>query len=180
MRFLSASEALAWCEGLGLQKHDQSGSKALTYGEDSSFRFRVPIPDEATAAISLAYMIVITDAREYNEGQFAGALLWLQRWQIWSESIDSVGYALLDGIRQGAYGTPSFEEAPATYFTDGEFKKALACLSIPMLFQWDIYFLPTGGTFFVYVSHEGYLEFIAHDSIILDTLEQRFRTWTQV
>ena len=119
----------------------------------------------------------MTGVREYEESQFSGALLWLQRWEIWSESIDQAGFVLLNGVRTISNCASSVHDAPAQQFAEGEFTLAHACLVLPMLFQWDAYYLTANGDVICYVCHEGYLELSVRGTQLHTESLNRFREW---
>lgn len=178
MKLLSGEEALAWARSAGLGASSlwsAGGSGPAGAGE---WRFRIQVPAEAIAIVALGYTIAITGVPEYDEGRFEGALLWLQQWEIWSESIDRTGYALMDGVRKlsgQVADEPDF--ASAQVFGPGEFYWACASLCVPMMFQWDARFVELRGRHAVIVSHEGFLDFITWAESTHEELLIRFQQW---
>ncbi|HEX6910570.1 MAG TPA: hypothetical protein VF142_09245, partial [Longimicrobium sp.] len=130
-----------------------------------------------TAIVALAYMIAITGVPDHEEMKFGGALLWLRRWEIWSESIDRTGYAFLHGLRGASERLPLIEASPAHVLQEGEFFQACALLALPMFFQWDARFLPADASYHVSVSHEGHLDLFANDQVRCNELLTRFKDW---
>ena len=177
MRLLTDDEALQWVRDVGLQAGSKLPSTRVR-ALSTAHRMRLQIPDDALSAVALAYMLALTDVVEYGEEQFAGALLWLQRWEIWSASIDRAGYVLLEGIRSVSGQSVPLGSAPGHLFQQGEFSRAHACLALPMVFQWDAHYIPVSGEFFVFVSHEGYLELTTqNERLHRDTLG-RLQQWS--
>lgn len=125
----------------------------------------------------LAYMLAITGTPDYAEEAFEGAVLWLRRWEIWSESIDSVGYALLEGLRGKASDRLAIDVAPAMHFDAGEFTLAHAALAVPLLFQWDAIFAPANGAFSAFISHDGYVDVAPGVGASATSLQERFTEW---
>ncbi|CAA9351624.1 MAG: hypothetical protein AVDCRST_MAG68-3663 [uncultured Gemmatimonadetes bacterium] len=130
--------------------------------------------------VALAYMLVLTTVQDYQEDRFSGGVLWLQRWELWSESIDRAGYVLLHGIRSSVGRSVLISSAPAHLFESGEFAAAHAALSLPMLFQWDAHFVSATGEFAAYISHEGSLDLVARDAEVHRALTERFHQWEPV
>ena len=176
MELLTERQAMEWCVERGFRVGDGPPDRAGFEGVHAS-RFRIRVPEEATAAIALSYMVLLTEVADYEESNFEGAMVWLRRWQVWSESIDRVGYKLLDGVTGSGTEDGWLNDTPAFVFTGNELVPAHACLSVPMLFQWDAYFLPMGAGFLVFVSHHGYLHIAAREEARAPLLE-RFREWS--
>lgn len=176
MQLHSDEGAKEWVRAAGFQVDGALPSTLVRIAAGQELRLRVRIPEEATAAVALAYVLLMTAVPGYDEESFAGGLVWLQRWEIWSESIDRAGYALLDGIRAAGGSPAPVGSTPAHAFGRGELAAAHAALSLPMLFQWDAHFVPTGGDFFAFVSHEGYLELVSGGAVHGELLE-RFGDW---
>jgi len=168
MRTMSDAQAHGWCAERDV--HVELGPPGgLRLGDGGESRFRVSVPDEATAVVALAYVIVMTGVESYEEENFKGAMVWMRRWEIWSESIDRVGYSFM-----GA-DAPT-DQTPARLFAAGEFVGAQAALSLPMMFQWDALFVPAMAGFSVEISHHGHFDFIVRAQEQAALLN-RFRDW---
>ncbi len=150
MQLLTDDEAAGW------------SSRFVTVG-GTPRTIRITAPVAATEIAGLAYRLVITCAPDYAEERFTGALVWLRRWEIWSESVDNQGYALLNGLRLNANQKGTLDVAPAMEFGSGEFFDATACLLISLVFQWDTEFLSADGTFRCSLSHHGDIELRVSD-----------------
>jgi hypothetical protein len=118
----------------------------------------------------------MSGVRDHVETNFEGAIVWLRRWELWSESIDRVGQLLLEGLWRAVTPGGLLSEAPAVVFTERELVSAHASLILPMLFQWDAFYSPKGGHFLVAVSHHGHLEVLAPTETFQLLLE-RFSQW---
>jgi hypothetical protein len=173
MQLLSDDEAVQWALGTGFPANGAWASASPRMQGISEPHFRILIPDEPTAIVALAYMIASTGVLDHEEMKFSGALLWLRRWEIWSESIDRTGYALLNGIR-GLSGHAATIVASPGY---GEFFEACALLALPMFFQWDARFFSADAGYHVSVSHEGYVDVIAKNRMKYNELLTRFKSW---
>ena len=116
MRLLSDTEVPEWAEGRGLRVDGLAPLSQVEFASTPVERLRIQIPASAIDVVRLAYILVMTGVREYEESQFSGALLWLQRWEIWSESIDQAGFVLLNGVRTISNCASSVHDAPAQQF----------------------------------------------------------------
>lgn len=165
MRLVTDDEAAEW-------------SKRLITVSGTTRIIGVTAPTGATEIADFAYRLAITCAPDYAEEHFTGALVWLRRWEIWSESIDKQGYALLTGLRLGSGQRSALDVAPAMEFAGSEFFEATACLSIPLLFQWDAEFLSVDGAFGCSVSHHGQIELRFSDPRRSADTMQRFGSYS--
>ncbi len=150
MQLLTDDQAIEWAR--------QRGVSGYNGGSNMPKRVRLSTPVAALEIAGLAYRLAITDVPAYDEERFAGALVWLRRWEIWSESIDGQGYVLLNSLRFTSERRDTLDVAPASAFAPGEFMKAAACLVLPMIFQWDAEFISAEGGFQAFVSHDGYVD----------------------
>lgn len=176
MQLLSDAEAARWCEAHALTLRTGHPHSSPLSGGGLDHTLRVLIPDKASDAVGLAYVTLMTGVAGYEEGNFGGAILWLRRWEIWSETIDAVGYKMLQGLRGGPADGSLLEEKPAMVFPKDAFLTAHACLSLPLLFQWDALYAPGDGAFLARVSHEGYMELFLREAPSNELLT-RFGTW---
>jgi hypothetical protein len=174
MQPLSDAQAGQWCADLGLTSGDRATSRHLRYPTHGQRTLRVSITGTAVDVVGLAYMLAVTRFPDHDESAFAGALLWLRRWEIWSESIDRVGYAMFAGIRARAGQADALDARPAQLCAEGDFLEAHALLCLPMLFEWDMYFIPRGGSFVLKISHERYVDIVARDDGVCASMLARF------
>lgn len=180
MPLLSDEEASTWCHDRGVLTDGPQLSVRLGFPSNTAKRIRIRLPDDCIATVGLGYVLLLSEIPNYEEKNFRGGLVWLRRWAIWSESIDRVGYALLDGIRATSGHISELDSAPAQLFKDGELVHAHAALSLPMLFQWDAHYVPATGEFIVFVSHEGHADIISGDERVHATMLQRLHDWSPV
>jgi hypothetical protein len=177
MQLLSDDEAAKWCAKLGFRVDGELPSTRIEVPGSAPRQMRIRLSADAISHVGLAYTLLMTGVPGYEEERFAGGLLWLQRWEIWSEQIDRAGYLLLDGIRAGSAPAPDLDAAPALLFAEGELANAHACVSLPMIFQWDAHFVPASGEFFAFVSHEGRCDLVVGDERLYEELLERFQNW---
>jgi len=159
MQALSDADARGWCSERGFLV-DQNFPTKVAPRDPTGRRFRIQIPEEATATVGLGYMLLMSGVRDYVEENFDGAMIWLRRWELWSETIDRVGQLLLEGVT-GALGRDRrLSETPALVFTERELVPAHTSLALTMLFQWDACYCPNSGYLFATISHHGHVEVI--------------------
>jgi len=177
MRLLSDVDAGEWCREHGLTVNDTLASGSVRF-EGASTRLRILVPPQAVEAIGLAFMLAMTEVPAFEEARFGGALLWLRRWEIWSESIDRAGYLLLEGLRAATNCSASFDAAPGHLFESGEFASAHAGLALPMLMQWDAHFIPSIGAYAAFISHEGHIDLFTRNDRTQEDMARRFEKFT--
>lgn len=177
MQVLSDEHARAWCRARGVISTGTLPSKSLGYEGHTGRRIRVRIAGAATDVVGLAYILTITETLDFEESKFPGALLWLRRWEVWSESIDKVGYALLIAVRTSSGHPSTLEASPGQLFTSGEFTEAHACVILPMLFQWDAHVVSATGQFIAFISHEGYVDIACSNEAVYASLRERLKTF---
>jgi hypothetical protein len=175
MRRLTDVEAREWCIERGFVV-DLNFPTSATLRDHEGRKFRVRIPDEATATVGMAYVLLMSGVREYVEAHFDGAVVWLRRWELWSETIDRVGESLLEGVIGAVGRAKPLGETPGLLCTERELVPAHASLALSMLFQWDAFYCPEGGQFLASVSHHGHLDVITSPDTF-GLLFHRFSAW---
>jgi len=167
MRF---ADALTWCTTRNIVFTDQRRTR-LAFESGHPLAIAVRVPEPALRILALGYVLLTSD--DEDEEAFSGGLLWVNAWDIWSESFERVGWRITEGLR-GADNPLSLRDAPGQLFGSGEFVDAQALLLQPMLFQWDAHYIPSSGGFFAHVSHHGDLAIVARDRELGDRLFARF------
>jgi hypothetical protein len=158
MQLLDSSEAARWCGDRGITfTHDWPHRLAITGGHPLGIHVMVPEP--GLQAVFMAHRLVTAGASETPEENFRGALLWLQDWGIWNESMDGTGEALLDGLRGNHPLAADWKAAPAQLYSQEELAGARAAAFVPLMFQWDAYLVPASGDIVYSISHHGLVEF---------------------
>jgi hypothetical protein len=80
--------------------------------------------------------LLFSDVNDGLSIDFRGGLIWLVDWNIWSETTEAVGLAVLEAARISA-NAPPVDAAPAQLFDPGEMLGAQIALGLPLLFGWD-------------------------------------------
>jgi hypothetical protein len=175
MRAIFETVAKRWCEAEGWQVGDWNPRRRLQSASGESFALTMALGDTPSDALNLTYMLLMTGVTDFEEHKFAGALVWFQRWEIWSETIDRVGYRLISALRGDENTT--LASAPAQLFSPDELLDAQAFLALPILFQWDVHLIPKDGRFLAFLSHEGRVLLISRDQHMHQSLKRRFARW---
>ena len=179
MQQLSDVEAEAWCASKGLTVAPGLASARIQLPIQTP-RVRLVTRGNAVTLAGLAYSLLLSPSLPRDEAHFEGALVWLQRWELWSESIDRMGYALIGGLRGERAESAGLDQRPAQLFGPEEFVQASACLLIPLIFQWDAFLIPSNGRMVVFMSHEERLEVMCVRDEERMELVERFRSWAPV
>jgi len=175
VRALRHSEAAAWCQERGITLRDAGDRLTrLSYDGGHPVGIELAVLDKASRILPLGYVLLMTGVED--ERAFPGGLLWLVGWDIWSESFERVGWRLIDRLRgvDEPQRSSSLSEAPAQLFGPQEIVDAQAFLLEPMLFQWDGYYVPNSGDFFVRLHHDEGILIVPRDRAIFDQLFARF------
>lgn len=170
MKLLSLTDVTVWTEERELAVVGARGLR-LAYEGGHPVGVEIPAPNTTQRLLALGYVLLASAGG--GEEDFLGGLLWLNEWDIWSESFERVGWRIAQRLK-GVEEAPSLGDAPAHLFTSHEFIDAQALLLLPMLFQWDAHFVPSSGEFFVYTSHEDRLLVVASNQVVCDRLFARF------
>jgi hypothetical protein len=177
MQTISKSQAGQW---LLQHQHDVRAPVERLRPDQQEHLLRIAIPQSATEIVSMAYALLTTGLRDDDEAHFQGGLVWLEQWEIWSESIDRIGYLLLKALCTQGGSDADFTTKPGFVFSAHEFAEAHAALAIPMLFQWDAIMAPAEPSFHARISHDGYMDISTASAATRAALLQRFRTrWVQ-
>jgi hypothetical protein len=126
----------------------------------------------------MAHALLLQDLMQPDTDDFAGVLLWFRDWGIWNESSEATAARMLELIRDGLVpnGPSLLHEGPAHLFAPQEFVDAHALLTIPLMFQWDVYVVPVSGRCVALASHDAYVRMTACTPTILTRIQQRFES----
>lgn len=91
-----------------------------------------------------------------DEAMFYGALLWITLPDIGSPQLEKTGWSMIEMMRRGFGENRDLQAAPGHWFRNGAVVDLTAFLLICFVFQWDAFMIPSGGDFFVYISHDEY------------------------
>jgi hypothetical protein len=174
VNLVSKTQAAEWCLERGLAGEGSLPATRITFRDGFEQRIRIPVSGSPGEIVTMAYVLLMSDVPDDDERQFAGGLLWLQDWDIWSETTERVGLLLLRGSRCHAKPDYAIKDRPAELFDGSEFPAAQAALALPLMFQWDAYFVPLSGSYFVYSSHHGHVDVVVQDGAQQQAFLRRF------
>jgi hypothetical protein len=128
--------------------------RALRYDDVEANALFLDFPEtplRATYFARVASMLGIED-----EGMFYGALLWITLSDIGSPQLEKTGWSMLEMMRRGFGENRPLEAAAGHWFRNGAVVE-LASFVLPcFVFGWDAYVVPSGGDFFIHISHDQY------------------------
>jgi hypothetical protein len=170
MKCLDKSACEKWCGDRSILVR---ANEQLSYASGQN-AIEIPVPKFTQGVVDLAYALL---AREQDEIPFGGALLWFSDWDIWSESIEQYAMKMWRNMRL-AYGEKMpFNEAPGHLFNADEFVDAQGFFLIPLMFQWDAFWIPNHGDYFAFASHDEILFIFARTSEVREKLLERYKPW---
>lgn len=177
MRALRPQEASAWCieRAVSVRSHSRP---CLSFGRQEHYCAQMLLPHDAPRLVSLGQAMLTTFIGDDDRRKFDGSMLWITRWDIWSESIEQVGYSLVENTRRANLVTSALADAPATLFEPDEELAARVALVLPLVFQWDAYVIPSSGRHFFFSSHDGVLYAVVRNRLDLKQMISRFSSFT--
>lgn len=174
MDLLSDEQAIRWCAERGLRAVNDLPTTRIGFPGAESHRLRFAVAGSATEVVGLGYALAMTAVPRDDETEFQGGLIWLQDWDIWSETTERVGHLLLDALRKSAKVPESMEASPAHLFGPPEFVEAHTVLALALLFQWDALYVPVVGDYFAFLSHHGHIDVVTRNPKLHSDLLARF------
>ncbi|HEX3928243.1 MAG TPA: hypothetical protein VHW65_09600 [Gemmatimonadales bacterium] len=175
VRLLTSEQAIRWCRErrIELPMGLRLPERVAFDGHDGP-AVHVPIVGSPIDVIRLAYVLLMTNVPGDDAERFAGALLCFVDWDIWSETTESVGHAYLNAIRDLSGEPAPIGDAPGLLCRKKDFKLAHAALALPMMFQWDAWYVAEDGGLVACIHHHGYMTIFSAEHVTADTLYRRF------
>lgn len=175
MRLLKTEGATEWCEARGIAVNPGRIPNRLGFANRDELGLRVTASREGLRAVDLANVLLrSTLGGDDDEEDFPGGLLWLQDWNMWSETTERVGLMLLERLRGTETLATDLRAAPAQLFAPSEFVLAHASLTLPILFQWDAYVIPPREGLFMFISHHGHVDVVSSSETLHERLRKKF------
>jgi hypothetical protein len=146
MKSLTTQQARFWCKerSLALTNKDE------LYFSEGRHCIAIELPEKPYQLVALAHSLL-----PYSETiPFGGALLWLQGWGIWNESVERAGRRVMEIMRHIHGETATLRDAPACLFGEHELVDLHVCLVQPLLIGWDAFMIPEAGDYIVATSHD--------------------------
>lgn len=148
-------------------------SSGRIHFERETSPIRLQISPKSLEQVALVYVLLMSSVHSDDEQDFPGGILWLQDWNIWSPVPERVGMTLFDGLRGFKGFAVTTDDQPVMLYDAGELISLHAALTLVLMFQWDAHFVPNAGGFFVFASHEGYVDIHCRTDAHRDALEIR-------
>ena len=152
MKFLSASEAEAWCRAAGA-----TAPKATS--EWPKLRCALP-PQSARVAWFSSWLVIAVPG-------VGPRLLWPRDWGIWSSSEN---WTLIKRLRAGYGESRPFEEAPVVEAQPSEIEDLAPFVQVAITSGWDASLLGSQDLLHVQISHDEWVEFRTEDTGLLDSI----------
>lgn len=174
---MTGDRATEWCLARGFQVADgELPSARLSFQNGADNRLRIEVSAKDLRPVELAYSLLMAGVKDYEQQNFSGALLWLQDWDIRSETTERVGQELLKCLRGSNPLAGDLSGAPAQLFGGSELVTAQAALTLPILFQWDAYLVPESAGFAAFVSNDRYVDVRAATPGLAEQLVELFES----
>ena len=147
MRTLSLDSYEDW-----LKRNDIiiSTTHKLCYLEQSSWKFRIPLPEIGLEIIALTHVLI-----NVIEEDKSGLFLWLKDFDIWSPDTEKIGISMYQSMLPPQ---TNIYEHPILSIESVEVTEQKALSIITMLFQWDLYLVPENAKYIIFFSHDGYIQ----------------------
>jgi len=172
MKVLSKDEVVAW---IGKRTEVVVAEKGFQFSPpgQNALHFHYP-----TGEGQLVYFARALTTLHHDEATFAGALVWMTEWGVWSEWTEDVGYQAVAMLRGDSEATANFMEAPGQLFNETELLQSAIFLLQPILFGWDAYYCPLfkdcPADFILKISHDAYVDVIPADARSRALIEKFF------
>jgi|GEM_PF-1308372 hypothetical protein len=137
-----------WATGLQIDADGQN----FYYDNAESSCIELKFPDTPFKVPYFARVLSLLNIDA--EHLFSGAVLWMTLCDIGSPQLEKTGWKLVEKMRLGFGETRELNAAPGHAFRSDEFTELNAFLLPCFVFGWDAYLLPSGGDYFVYISHD--------------------------
>jgi hypothetical protein len=169
MKQLVEPMAAQWCRSRGLRLTTAGN---VEYEESDYLSIEVKTPVEAIRRLSLAYSLLMAGVPDDDESQYAGGLLRITDFDIWSSTFERVGHRLLTALGIEIRDTAT----PTLLFAKGEIVDAQAAAAIPIVFGWDAYLVSALGETLIFISHDGPVQINCRTRVWFEQLFERLET----
>jgi hypothetical protein len=136
--------------GIKLRK---DGEQKLYYDDEEADCIELDFPETPGRAAYFARAAALLGT-DFDESMFYGAVLWITLYDIGSPQLEKTGWKQVELMRQGFGDNRPLEVASGHSFRNGELVELAAFLLPCFVFAWDAYVVPSGGNFFINISHD--------------------------
>jgi hypothetical protein len=167
MRAIDFPDFAEWCKanGYALENWRPSLPSATRH-------LRLQLPDDVQDLAQLLHDLVHLDAGEER-------LVWLRDWTIWGERSQEIGLRHWDLLVKSLRGSEELR-ASILVLKEGEWREAIALLSVPVLYGWDAHLMFRSAGALVSFSHDGWIGVSLRDGVheVLDSWARDLATTT--
>ncbi len=158
--------------------HSWVASQPNLMVEEEGLRFRSSGVQELhfhypTGEGQLIHFSRLLASLHHEESTFAGGLLWITTWGVWSDWVEDIGRKTVSMLRGENNALAAVWETPGQLFSKDELLASVAFLLQPILVGWDAYYCPLfkdqATDFLVKISHDACVD------VMPATLEARKR-----
>jgi len=176
MQLLTQPEAKQWCQVRGLTGGETGRASEWEFARDPQPDLEVATDLRPPELVSLASACLLLGTQGGDDPDFAGALVWLLDWDIWSETSERVAVFLTQKVRGDTESrlSSALRERPATVFSPSELVTAQALVAMPLLFQWDALVVPEPARAAAVISHHGGVLLKSATRVVHEQLSHRF------
>jgi hypothetical protein len=153
MNLLRNAQMDAWLREKNIVRRDEQGARRrLELEQGYAGLVVVEFPAKPSQILSLAGDIILLRAKHVSE--FAGGVLWISTWRIWSDVADDLGEFIVTRLRAATSRLESLASASAHQLESTEWQLATALAFETAMLNWDAFFVPRSGDVIVEISHD--------------------------
>lgn len=101
-----------------------------------------------------------------------GGLLWLQHWDS-----EPGMERLFQRVRRGYGVTTDLSDAPVHLFEPAEHGEAAMLFGLVVAFEWDAFFVPSGGEYLVLTDNENFVTLVTRDAATRERFDPLLIAW---
>lgn len=132
--------------------------RTLRFANGPNELVRIPYPRRALDLSSIAETVAPID--EVNDGAYQGSLFWVTDYGIWNDVDEALGQDMIARLRNAGEGPVTLDERPATIYSAHELVAQQGAILIALAIQWDAYCVPFKKDYFIYISHDEYINVV--------------------
>lgn len=173
MQLVSSQERNDWLRHRSLSVLPKG---QVHYKDSPVHKFRLKLPTDGLQLIRLTNVL-----SAHIEGDaHPQTLSWIEEWNMWGADIEEMGRLYVEKLSVGFGVLFNIDQKTALLFTEAELLWQRAFIFLPMLFQWDAYFVPDHGNYVLFVSHDAFVEFSSRNADTAEKLKNLLQVWHPV
>jgi hypothetical protein len=159
MKYLTATEATAWCKTHGIPLDAQGAPEQLVPGPTTKIW---NVPAQSSKVVSLARRL------EHLLAPWSGVLFWPTAWSIWPSSEN---WHIYYRLRQSYGDFRLIDEAPGHLFLESEAGDLVSFLQLGITFGWDIHVIDDERRLRIFLSHDEWVAISSNDEAEISGIE---------